>query len=120
MDGTFEHPGEMVRRVRQRCGLTQGQLAVRAGTSQAAVSRIERGVESPTVDRLSLLLSVMGETLVLASRPMEMWADPQDILAERAMTAGQRVEQGLQLAEFATELARAPTVSGADHEPGDG
>lgn len=75
--------------------------------SQAAIGRIERGLESPTVDRLEALLQAMGETLALAAEPMQPWADRADLASERAMTADERLEQGIQLAQFATELAAA-------------
>ena len=57
--------GELLREARRRHGLTQRQLAARARTSQAAISRIERGLVSPTVDKLSELLRLMNESLVL-------------------------------------------------------
>jgi transcriptional regulator with XRE-family HTH domain len=63
-------PGAMVRDARQRHGLSQRRLAIRAGTSQDAISRIERGAESPTLVRLHGLLLVMGEELVLTTRPL--------------------------------------------------
>lgn len=99
--------GALLSRVRRRRRLTQAQLAVRAGTSQAAISRIERGLESPTVDRLNALLQVMGETLSLSADPMQPWADEADLDGERAMTAADRLEHGIRLAQFATELAAA-------------
>ena len=46
-------PGELLRDARRRHGLTQGQLAARARTSQAAISRIERGLVSPSVETLA-------------------------------------------------------------------
>jgi transcriptional regulator with XRE-family HTH domain len=57
--------GELLRETRRRHGLTQRQLAARARTSQAAISRIERGLVSPTVDMLARLLWMMNEQLVL-------------------------------------------------------
>jgi len=45
-------------------------LALRAGTSQDAISRIERGVESPTLERLSHLLMMLGERLELSTVPL--------------------------------------------------
>lgn len=97
--------GAMLARLRRRHGLSQARLAIRAGTSQAAISRIERGLESPTVDRLAALLQVMGQTLTLAVEPIPPWADVDTIGAEREMTPDERLEQGVRLAEFATELA---------------
>jgi transcriptional regulator with XRE-family HTH domain len=107
--------GAMVANLRRRHRLSQAQLAIRAGTSQAAISRIERGLESPTVDRLAALLQVMGETLTLAARPMQPWADANNLADEHKMTPDERLEEGLQLAEFATELA----ASGARQDPND-
>lgn len=39
-------------------------------TSQNAISRIERGVESPTLERLANLLLVLGERLELDTVPL--------------------------------------------------
>jgi transcriptional regulator with XRE-family HTH domain len=55
----------LLREARARHGISQRRLALRAGTSQDAISRIERGVESPTLERLSRLLRVLGERLEL-------------------------------------------------------
>jgi transcriptional regulator with XRE-family HTH domain len=107
MSDDASNAGALLSRIRRRRRLTQAELAIRAGTSQAAISRIERGLESPTVDRLNALLQVMGETLALSADPMQPWADPADLDSERAMTADERLEQGIQLARFATELAAA-------------
>jgi transcriptional regulator with XRE-family HTH domain len=41
---------------RRRAGLTQRELAVRAGTSQAAIARIERGRQLPSLETLRRLL----------------------------------------------------------------
>jgi transcriptional regulator with XRE-family HTH domain len=55
----------LLREARTRQGISQRRLALRAGTSQDAISRIERGVESPTLERLANLLMVLGERLEL-------------------------------------------------------
>lgn len=59
--------GELVGRLRRRHGLSQRALAVRARTSQAWISRVERGEVSPSIESLERLLRVMGEQLVLTS-----------------------------------------------------
>jgi transcriptional regulator with XRE-family HTH domain len=60
----------LLREARVRQGISQRRLALRAGTSQDAISRIERGVESPTIERLTKLLFVLGERLELNTVPL--------------------------------------------------
>jgi transcriptional regulator with XRE-family HTH domain len=69
------HPGELLRTARRRHGLTQAQLAARARTSQAAISRIERGLVSPSVATLAQLLDLMGEELVLGAEQIDYGHD---------------------------------------------
>jgi transcriptional regulator with XRE-family HTH domain len=67
--------GDLLRETRRRHGLTQRQLAARARTSQAAISRIERGLVSPTVATLQELLRLMNEELVLEARAIDWGHD---------------------------------------------
>jgi transcriptional regulator with XRE-family HTH domain len=67
--------GRLLREGRRRHGLTQAQLAARARTSQAAISRIERDLVSPSVATLRTLLELMGEELVLDSRAIDYGHD---------------------------------------------
>jgi transcriptional regulator with XRE-family HTH domain len=60
----------LLREARARNGISQRRLALRAGTSQDAISRIERGVESPTLERLAHLLLMLGERLELSTVPL--------------------------------------------------
>ena len=50
---------------RRRAGLTQAELAARAGTSQATVSAYESGRKQPSVDTLSRLLAAAGARLAV-------------------------------------------------------
>ena len=68
-------PGELLREARKRHGVTQAQLATRARTSQAAISRIERGLVSPSVATLATLLDLMGEELELSASPIDYGHD---------------------------------------------
>ena len=45
-----------MREGRRRAGLTQAELAARAGTTQSAIARLERGRTSPSMERLTELL----------------------------------------------------------------
>lgn len=50
----------LVREARRRAGLTQAELAERTGTTQSAIARLERGVGSPTMQRISELIEACG------------------------------------------------------------
>jgi len=50
---------------RIRYGLTQHQLAVRMGTSLAAISRLESGRHRPNLQTLEKLADAFGERLVV-------------------------------------------------------
>jgi transcriptional regulator with XRE-family HTH domain len=100
-------PGELVRATRLRKGLTQRRLALRAGTSQSAIARIERGEEEVTWPRLTALMVSMGEEPVLTSGPLPGRYDPADLARDRRSAPTTRLGNGLDFNEFATELALA-------------
>jgi transcriptional regulator with XRE-family HTH domain len=52
-----------LRDARRRAGLTQAELARRAGTSQATISAYEHGRKEPSLDTLSRLLAASGVRL---------------------------------------------------------
>ncbi|MGH3036425.1 MAG: helix-turn-helix domain-containing protein [Gaiellaceae bacterium] len=68
-------PGLLLREARRRHGVTQEQLAARARTSQAAISRIERDVVSPSVSTLATLLDLLGEELELSATRIDYGHD---------------------------------------------
>jgi DNA-binding XRE family transcriptional regulator len=55
--------------LREERGLTQGQLALKAGTGQAAVARIESGRSLPKLDLLARLAAALGMQLEVNFRP---------------------------------------------------
>ncbi|MGH2739032.1 MAG: helix-turn-helix domain-containing protein [Actinomycetota bacterium] len=55
---------KMIREARTAAGLTQAELARRAGTSQPTVAAYESGGKTPTVGTLERLLRVAGAVLV--------------------------------------------------------
>lgn len=95
--------GQLLRDARQRHGLTQKQLAIRARTSQAAISRIERGLVSPSVETLEKLLAMVNEELVLDARAID-WG--HDVTLNRAALA-RTVDERLANAESFYDFARA-------------
>ena len=53
-------PGALVRELRQIEGISQAELARRIGSTQAVVSRWERGEETPRLDALVRVLRATG------------------------------------------------------------
>ncbi len=88
-----------MREARKRQSISQRRLALRAGTSQDAISRIERGMESPTVERLAKLLMVLGERLELNAAPLAEAEDPVEEL-----TASERLREAASWNLVAGEL----------------
>ena len=80
--------------------MTQRQLAARARTSQAAISRIERGVVSPTIETLATLLDLLGEELVLAARPIDYGHDRTLLRQNLRRTVAQRLDHATDVANF--------------------
>jgi transcriptional regulator with XRE-family HTH domain len=66
--------GDLLRQTRERHGLSQRRLARRAGTTQAVISRIERGLASPSTDTVQRLLAAMGWELDMRVR-RSRWQD---------------------------------------------
>jgi transcriptional regulator with XRE-family HTH domain len=69
-------PGEFLREVRVAYGISQGELATRANTTQSAISRIESGKTSPSFDTLRELLRLLGADLVLEVTPRDSGSGP--------------------------------------------
>lgn len=87
--------GDLIRQTRMDRGLSQTELAIRAGTTQTAISRLERGHRSPTVQTLRRLLLVMGEELVLTTEPLAGTHDPDHLRAELRLSPAQRLTRAL-------------------------
>jgi transcriptional regulator with XRE-family HTH domain len=52
--------GEAVRTSRKEAGLSQEKLAEKASLSTVFISRIERGIESPSVDNVVKIARALG------------------------------------------------------------
>ena len=63
-------PGTIIQAVRRRQGLTQSELARRAGTSQPVISAYEHGRRDPTYQTLRKLVEAGGERLQLGAEPL--------------------------------------------------
>jgi transcriptional regulator with XRE-family HTH domain len=102
----------MMRALRTTRGIGQRELAARAGTTQAQVSRIERDQVSPSVATLDRLFEAMGETVTLGhlslSQPPPGGGNRS--IAElrreyRRLTPSERLAEAARLSELTTSLA---------------
>ena len=87
-----EMVGQAIARQRVRCKLSQEQVAERLGIGSEAVSRIERGIVMPNVERLVELAGIFGcETADLltegSSRPEDQSRRLYDLLSTLDMSA---------------------------------
>jgi transcriptional regulator with XRE-family HTH domain len=102
-------PGALIREHRQRLGLSQRTLARRAGTTQAAVSRIERGLTAPNWGTVRALLLAMGlEPDVRARRLRGRW-DAVHLAASRERSPAERLELAIAANRLAGRLRQAGT-----------
>ncbi len=86
----------MIRGSRLRAGLTQAELARRMGTTQTAISRLERSGSNPRVSTLAQVLEAAGERLVIATEP--------------------RPEDNLDVAQLRGHLAMSPRERAQAHD----
>lgn len=99
--------GRLVRGLRRRSGLNQARLAIRAGTTTSAISRLERGHVSPTVATLETLLLCLGYRLDLQALPVDVGIDPTQLQAVSAMTPTERLDHALASQRSLAELVGA-------------
>src|SRR5215467_3528438 len=93
-------PGEVLRDARQRHGVSQAQLAIRAGTRQSAISRIESGRVSPTFETVHTLLDLLGEELTVGSEWPDTGIDLTLNEGNLRLSPSDRVNQGLGFADM--------------------
>jgi transcriptional regulator with XRE-family HTH domain len=101
--------GELVREGRRRAGISQQELADRAGTTQSAMARLESGRTAPSLETVERLLRLCGFQLIVELAPYDdsdaVQADAR--LRESVDARIAEMEAGLR---FAEEL-RAAVVS---------
>lgn len=88
---------QFIREARRRAGLTQRQLADRAGTTQSAVARWETGCTSPDFDTVVRLVRLCGFDLEVSL----VEADSSDLAqAEQLLklAPGERLSRSVQVA----------------------
>lgn len=93
-------PGELLREARRRHGVSQKRLAIRAGTRQSAISRIESGRVSPTFETLQSLLDLLGENLTVGSEWPDTGIDLTLNEGNLLLSPSDRVDKGLGFADM--------------------
>jgi transcriptional regulator with XRE-family HTH domain len=88
-------PGELIRRHRLAAGVTQRQLAVRAGTTTTAISRLEGGHVSPTIGTLERLLLCLGYELRAEAVPLAPHTDRSQLDAVAGLHPAERLDHAL-------------------------
>lgn len=99
--------GRVLREAREAQGLSQRRLALRAGTSQDAISRIERGVEAPTLERFEQLLLAMGQRLRLDIEPLQSPVPAGELAVSAQITPSERLREAVGWNQLASQLAIA-------------
>ena len=104
---SFMEPGALLAAVRRRGGLTQAELAERAGTSQPVISAYEHGRRDPTFGTLRRLVAAGGERLRIdaVAVPASDIEPPAD-LGEH----GRRLVDVLSLADAVPRRARSAVL----------
>ena len=87
--------------------MSQARLAARAGTTQSAISRIEHDQVSPSVETLRSLLELLGEDLVLRAEQRDAGIDRTLIRERLRATPAERIDYGLEFADFVIQNRRA-------------
>jgi transcriptional regulator with XRE-family HTH domain len=98
---------ELVRRCRVAAGLTQQQLAIRAGTTKTAISRLEGGHVSPTFETVERLLLCLGYRLDVDAVPLTPRSDPAQLEAVAGLTPSERLDHALASQSSLTHLLGA-------------
>jgi transcriptional regulator with XRE-family HTH domain len=90
----------LIKSSRRRSGLTQAEVARRAGTTQPVVARLEREGENPRLDTLERMLAATGHSLELSAGPPN-GIDETTITADLKLSPDERLRRFEELYDFA-------------------
>jgi transcriptional regulator with XRE-family HTH domain len=105
---------DLIREARKRAGLTQRELAERAGSTQSSVARWESARSEPSFANVVRLLRLCGFVLDVRLELYEDglrddWAQAQRLLR---MSPGERLESNTQMVAVARDLRAAAKAAG--------
>jgi transcriptional regulator with XRE-family HTH domain len=98
--------GDLIREARRRAGLTQAELAARAGTAQPAITRWESGRTAVSLDDVVRLVRLCGLDLELAVVPRDV-SDLAQAARLADLTGQQRLDRHARLQHQLTTLRGA-------------
>lgn len=105
--------GESVRHAREAAGISQRELAIRARTSQGAISRIENGLEEPSFERFAQIMRGMGYAPRVELRPLATPdTEPGQLLEQAHKSAQTRFEESVNWSRFLRRLEPVSTDDG--------
>ena len=102
-------PASVLREARRRAGLTQRELAARAGTAQSVVARIEQAQTDPSAATLARLLAAAGFELrgELTPLPVPDSHMLEDVARILALTPEERLLEVRNVSRFEAAVRRA-------------
>lgn len=83
---------DLVREARRRAGLSQAELANRAGTTQSAISRLESGRPDVSLNEVIRLIGLCGLDLELAIVPRDD-SDMAQAARLTSLSGAQRIQR---------------------------
>lgn len=102
--------GERIRRLREKAGLTQEELAEIADLHYSYVGHIERGTKNPSLKSLTKIADALGVPVaqLMADSRREIQIDATDVLRREllALTQGKSPDELRKLIEIARVLFR--------------
>jgi hypothetical protein len=107
----MSNAADTIRALRQRHGISQRRLALRAGTSQAAISQLESGRRDLSVGTLERILLALGYRLNVVAEPLPLDVDEGHFRADLAAPMADRLARALAWDRFGTELAGAAAAA---------
>lgn len=67
----YENIGRVIKDIRNMQKMSQMELALRAGYTNAYISRVERGLEIPRITGVEDILNTLGYKVSILIEPME-------------------------------------------------
>jgi predicted nucleotidyltransferase/DNA-binding XRE family transcriptional regulator len=113
-------PGSLLREARRHAGLSQAQLAKRAGTTQSVISAYESAARQPSLPMLNRLVAAAGLELdVRVRRPLPALKQLQGPLGARVRQHRQEMKRiagrhGLTNLRVFGSVARGEEAAGSD------